>query len=594
MHRQFKQHLNTWEEAHQVIQHFAKLYAGKYGEGKAKDWKDKIERQAADLIFKRVARPLWSRVNSAWDHITGSGHDLVGSKAHFKQYCGMPKKAQHKVKIAPKIRAAMAKIGPQLNAMAKRGRTGKARGRGMSFRNATDGHNVNDVVSNDSAIRDHFKRRTEKISNINGTSAFAMQAALYLNPGNSTLFPLFSNTAVNYEEYICHFLEFRIGTEAYTSVNSTGSAGKVIMATNFDINDVAFVSDQQMENYQGMRKAPPFVSFTHDVVKAHRARKGSNLPLKNYFVYPSANLSGPNNNGADKFYDLGLFQLATQSNSVTSEIGELYVTYEFTMIRPKQNQNGSFIQAHVVEAATGQASAAAPFGPGGGLVRPGSSIPVVSTTTTISLPVTGNYSISFLWKGTGIAASPTLNVGSALSPLDILSDNGTAAIGVFNSAGTVAALIATYVVTSPGTGANNLMTITGLTSMASATCDVLICQVSTGLTFDAARSAEKVQEARLARIERYLELLDMAADPGDEKHDYRRDLRLDDIKLSLPDREWPVPRPVRSHNPSEESIEYSEVIPPGGPVGGAVPSSSLVRPPVVKQPGWFSKTSSLP
>jgi len=576
--------VNTWEEANQVLQHFAKLYAGKFGENKAKDWKDKVERQAADFIFNRVARPLWNRVNGVWDSITGSGHDLVGRKAHYPQFSGMVKK--QKTKISPKIRAAMQRIGPQLAAIAKRGRTGKARGRqpkGMTFRSVSDGLSHNDVITNDSAVRDHFKRRTEKLSNISGTAAFAMQAALYLNPGNSTLFPLFSNTAVNYEEYICHFLEFRIGTEAYTSVNSTGSAGKVIMATNFDINDVQFTSDQQMENYQGMRKAPPFRSFSHDVIRAHKSRKGNDLALKNYFVYPSANLSGPNNNGADKFYDMGLFQLATQNNAVTSEIGELYVTYEFTMIRPKQNQNGQFIQAHIEEGAAGTATAASPLGTAGGLIRPGSSIPVTATLTGFVLPVTGNYLITGSWlSSVGLSSAPTITGGANCSPLDIF--RAGAAAGATANVSFVGVVTLAYVVTAPGTGADNTFTIGGLGSLANGNADVFITQVSSGLTFMRDR-VEAKQELRLERIERYLKQLAVFVDGEDEKGDWHIDPRI--LRSIDANR-------TTSHLSSDDDIDYREALPPGGPVLRLGEVTPKVRPSPGKQPGWFSKTSLLP
>jgi len=381
------------------------------------------------------------------------------------------------------------------------------------------------------------------------------------------LFPLFSNTAINYEEYICHFLEFRVATEAYTSVATTASAGKVIMSTNFDINDPLFTSDTQMENYQGMRKAPPFRSFKHDVIHAHKKRKGSNLSLNNYFVYSSANSSGPNGNGADKFYDMGLFQLATQNNAVTTEIGELYVTYEFTMIRPKQQAAGAdLLVAHLVESPAASATAAAPLGTGGGTLRSGSTIPVVSTNTTFSLPIAGTYSVSFAFKSTTLASNINTSNGANITALNILADNSTSSISAFIG-GTASVAVEILVVTANGSGAANLVTISGLNSAATGSMDIIISEVPSTLLLMYKKRAQELleekQESRLNRIEKYFRKLNIDIDGMDS----------DDEEEKCVD--WSVNNPV-----VRQVLDHSAAVVLGG--------TPKIKHKVSTSPGWFS------
>lgn len=507
-----------------------------------------IEKKAADFIWNHTAGKLWDKANKVWDDLTGSGHDLVGSKAHYSCY-KMAKPGQGKSKkalarrrrraggaasSAPKARQPRRSAAyPQLRGRMQAAK-GRARGRGgnrirgaSSWNGVSDGLNNGVVIENDSTIEDRFPRRTEKIQNINGSSAFTLtpSGGLYINPGNSVMFPIFSQIASTYEEYRCNYLEFKIGTEAYTAVSSTASAGKVIMATSFNVDASAFANDTQMENYEGMTKAPPFVSFKHDVLKAHRKRKGrgnsangrnNDLSLNNYFVYSSGNSAGPSNS-TDKFYDIGLFQLATASNAVTTEIGELYVTYSFTMIRPKAQvpSGNNLLQAHIVEGAAATGSNTNPLGTTGGVLRGGSTLPSVCTKTTFTLPVAGTWAISMQFNNGAVTAVPTYTLGANLAYDTILKDTTVGAIDAVSSGVSVSQLVVT--VSASGTAAANTFTFTGgLTNFVTGTTDIIITQVSTGLLLgyeDEKHSGEEVvQDRRIERLEALVRRLTLRLD----------------------------------------------------------------------------------
>lgn len=349
---------------------------------------------------------------------------------------------------------------------------------------ASDGINKSLVTTNDGRLEDRFQVRREKIADISGsTTSFSLSQSLYVNPGNSVLFPIFSQIASVYEMYRVNKLRFYFKTEAYTASGSNQSAGMVVLATNFDPDDAAFASLTQMENYEGSVNGPPYsVCLVHDVIVAGRKRNKRDLALNDYFVYSSANVAAPSTS-TSKFYDIGLFQLAVANMVGSGVIGELWVEYSFTMIRPKQQTplGVNALYAHVVEGAAGTAAAAgsAFLGTTGGLLRPGSTIPVVSTQSTFSLPLAGTFLVSTTWVGS-VTVVPSFSPGSNISLVSVLHDNATADTQAVSSG--VTCWIGVYSVAASGTAAANLLTISGLTNLSSGTADILISQVSAGIT----------------------------------------------------------------------------------------------------------------
>jgi hypothetical protein len=347
-------------------------------------------------------------------------------------------------------------------------------------------------ITNTSTIVDHFSRRTEKVANLvsPGSTAFTHllttvnQNGLFINPGNTVLFPIFSQIAANYEQYRVRYLCFNYATEAYAGAQTVASAGKVIMVTNFDQSDASFTGSTQAENYDHMVKGPPFANLQHCVMQKKGASRGF-LPLNDYFVNPSNNLNAPvGDSSQGKFYDIGLFQVMCEQLAATGEIGELYVTYEFDMIRPKQAiAAGDYTLSHF-QNSTGVA-ASTPLGTlANGTYTSDSNLPSttfsVLSASTFMLNAIGTYQVVMIWSAaTGIAALPTFTPGSSVVADTILLGSTSGSFG-FGSGGTFAQAIKYYNVTgvsvSPFT--NNLVTVGGLTSMAGTpNVDVVITQL---------------------------------------------------------------------------------------------------------------------
>jgi len=421
---------------------------------------------------------------------------------------------------------------------------------GGQMKTVTDGISIMKTIHNGSVIEDTFAVRREKVKNVIGStgSSLTINAALFLNPGNTVLFPIFSQIAATYEQYRVNTLVFSYETEAYAASGTVVSAGKVLMATEYNSNNANFSSDGQMENYFNSDRGAPYCEIVHDVLLGDHAL--SDMPEKAYYVNSAANTIAPAGE-AGKFFDLGVFQLATQGNAdATSEIGELYVTYSFTMIRPKQQvpSGVNLLAAHVQESAATTGTAAAPLGTTGGVVKAGGNINVVATTTTFTIPVAGRFQLTGLWTNTAanIAAVPTFTLGANITAVALLADNTS---GLLSGFSTTRGFITGYVdVSAAGTAAANTVTIGGLTGMTAATADIQISQVSSGLTLvrrikEIKEEDQYLLEDRLGRLERMISTLISPPTPravAEEKHEF-----VDDTYVSESDKSDSSTRTIR-------------------------------------------------
>jgi len=379
-------------------------------------------------------------------------------------------------------------------------------------------------VKNSSVVEDTFQVRREKVADIAGSTGFNVGQALFINPGNSTLFPIFSTIASAYEEYRINHLKFTYETEAYTASGNTVSAGIVCLVTNFDVADTTFPTLTSAENYVGSCKGPPYAPIIeHDVIEAHRvgkrgARRGrsENLPLNNYFVYSSANNASPSSTDA-KFYDVGLFQLLTNNNPSTATIGELYVEYSFTMIRPKQPIALTSSVGTYYHLSSSTATAAKPYGNGDlSIVSQSAYAPAwlgftLPTGTNLNMYTNGNpqfigtyWLVQIVWTGSGsIAAVPTVSLGatnvSGQTLINYLSGDTLSSQGQFLAAGTSSSLVFMAKMGVPTSGSTpcTQFLLSGNTGMTTGTVDVWMQQVQYNVpTFESDPSTASIEKLR--------------------------------------------------------------------------------------------------
>jgi len=312
----------------------------------------------------------------------------------------------------------------------------------------------------------------EKVADITATSGFTNQT-YYINPGNSLLFPIFSASAVNYETYIPRgqVMGFHFLTQSFVSTGQESSAGSVTMVVNYDPTDPPFTDQNQMEDYVGMVKGPPFTSFSLNIpIKKLRSSES----VKAYFVNPSNNTAAYSTD-SPKFYDYGTFQIATNNNTNTGVIGSLYVEYEFEMIKPKLNNltATAFNISHI--ATNGTSAAATPllnaFSNYNGLnatwtntaiaVKEGASVEVA----LVILCTSGTMSTSLAVASTVVNPAGTLHNDNLLAN----STNSTA-----NSVTSNTNSLSTYFYYTDSNHISTVYTLTTTGTLASGTVDIFI------------------------------------------------------------------------------------------------------------------------
>jgi len=297
---------------------------------------------------------------------------------------------------------------------------------GLQFQQATDGISRMMSLKNNSNPVQPFNVRWEKIVDITGTtSAFAILQQFFLNPGNTVLFPIFSKEAATYEQYRVNVMRFHFVTSALSASGTNVSNGRLLMATNFDPDQGNFTTKNQMENYTRAESFAPFTDHViHDVLEVSRKRKGDDFAVKNFYVNGSANQLTPVT-GQAKFYDFGNFQFAGNGNiDATSQLGELWVEYSFTMINPLQETplGDAIVMAKYL---TTPVTAASRFL--SGVQQAGSNMSLILAANTITIPVAGEFFCSLHFSAaTSYTDVNVVSVSAGGTLLSILASNGVA------------------------------------------------------------------------------------------------------------------------------------------------------------------------
>lgn len=149
-----------------------------------------------------------------------------------------------------------------------------------------------------------------------------------INPALSTTFEWLSQIAMNFEQYVMEGCLFCFKSFSADALNSTNTAlGNVIMATNYNPYNPPFTNKAEMESYQFSDSFKPSEHKIHPVECAPAQTPVVNLYLRRGAV-PS---------GADqRLYDLGVFSIATTGfQGASVNIGELWVTYQVALLKPK-------------------------------------------------------------------------------------------------------------------------------------------------------------------------------------------------------------------------------------------------------------------
>lgn len=300
------------------------------------------------------------------------------------------------------------------------------------------------IPSFDSGRRGVTLTHREFLCDLTGSAGFNAKQFV-LNPGIRSTFPWLSDLGNRFEQYRIRGMVFEFVSTSADALNSTNTAlGTVIMSTQYNVYRPAFTSKMEMESYEFTVSGRPSANLIHPIECAP-----SETPFKVYYIR-----NAPISDGADlRMYDHGVFTIATVGMQAAATIGELWVSYDVELLKPRiipgfttpyyakisnTNYTNTEILGPIQTANTGM-------------------LPIVVTATgggydTISLPeylVGATIRVTAIWSG-----SSTASLAISWAPVDMVSVNKLkqdTAASVYNSTSTAAVLMreSWYTITGP-------------------------------------------------------------------------------------------------------------------------------------------------
>lgn len=268
------------------------------------------------------------------------------------------------------------------------------------------------------ATRVKNKEFVKDISSSANAGAFKLET-FRINPANTTLFPWLSEIAEQFSEYRFHGLLFEYKTTSVDALNSTNTAlGTVIMATQYNAYEDNFTTKQFMENSTYACSTKPSCNLIHGIECAKFENPVS-------ILYTAA---GVPDEGDLRLYDMGKFSIASQGMQAASvTIGELWVTYDVELIKPREISSPDLVSHFILDAAT--TTGANPLGTTGptGSVNNDLGVVVNTTNRTISINnFTGKMMVSYQLRGLTPAnvVAPVFTPSGGATALNVVGDNG--------------------------------------------------------------------------------------------------------------------------------------------------------------------------
>jgi len=163
----------------------------------------------------------------------------------------------------------------------------------------------------------------EFITNVTASNAFTL-SSYPINPAMPQTFPFLAQIARLFEEYEFEGLVFQYVPSSGMVTASSPALGTVIMATDYDSYAADFLSKQEMESYEFAISTVPYTGAAHGVECARGERTKTNLYTRTGTA-----------KGSLLDYDFGKFQIATVGCPSSYVCGELWVTYDVRLLKPR-------------------------------------------------------------------------------------------------------------------------------------------------------------------------------------------------------------------------------------------------------------------
>lgn len=170
-------------------------------------------------------------------------------------------------------------------------------------------------------------RHREYIGEIRGSTTFAVQDALQINPGNDRTFPWLSLIANGFQEYRIKGMVFHYVPTSGNAVSATNAAlGSVMLSTSYRSNDAAPTSKVEMLNEYCASESVPSEAFCHPI-ECDPKENPFNVMYVRQGTLPTSD--------SQLLYDLGTTYVAVTGQQASGNVlGDLWVTYEVELKKP--------------------------------------------------------------------------------------------------------------------------------------------------------------------------------------------------------------------------------------------------------------------
>lgn len=191
--------------------------------------------------------------------------------------------------------------------------------------------NVSDL-DKEGAIRVRHREYLRDVT----TSVTFQSNPLYLNPTNPSSFPWLSTIAHNFEQWVPHALVFEFVPTSGNAIQGLSAAlGSVSISTQYDVTQPAFVSKQAALNHYFASSSSPANAQMHPIECDPEQR-----PTKVLYV----NAEAAELIQRDfQLYLLGVSQIVTQGSPSAYIGGELWLSYDITLLKPRQELGTSLM-----------------------------------------------------------------------------------------------------------------------------------------------------------------------------------------------------------------------------------------------------------
>jgi hypothetical protein len=290
-------------------------------------------------------------------------------------------------------------------------------------------------------------RHREFLGDISGSILFNKQT-FAVNPGLSNTFPWLSVAAAQYQEYEIKGMILEFVSTCGNAISSTNnSLGTVVISTQYNPLDPAYINKIQMENSEFCTSGKPSSNLMHGL----ECKRGLS-PISNLYT---RTLSTDLGNSDLRLYDFCNISIATVGMQEAVTIGEIWLSYDMCLLKPKTitGLTGASTVYTLNSASTTNSL---------GTSRTGTDTLGITfpTNNTIVFPQTmvGKFSIALAYVGdnTNLMAAPSMVGSAGANPLSVNAATFVSSPNVISTT-TIVQAVYYFTITNGGTVVTTLL-----------------------------------------------------------------------------------------------------------------------------------------